>query len=526
MPRAFFAALLLAAAAFAAQTVDGHVVDASTGADLPGVTIILGQPGMHSEHPPYRATTDAGGRFQIADVEDGVYRATYRAAGFWTPHEPSDIAQPSYAVSSSGEPLHIEARLQPIPRLSGRVSDPDGRPVPNVTIRMMQQGRACYLPSCFNFTHELTANENGEFSTADFEQPGTWIFAVVPPASLEPPRSQGQTLTWAESFYPGVTQAPLVAGLAVRSTIALPFLELKLAAAPARRVRGRVTDAEGHPAAKLALTLYNGFGHSLQQLSDDKGEFDFRNATAGEWRLTATRDRDGAKQWAAEAIVIGDRDPEAVTLRLSAPFVLHGRYFVEHPEGAPAYEGDPPDVIAARDLDSFGMDRTMPSVPLGHPNPELAFEIELYPGQYRFELLDQPQAPYYIDAVRLGNASALREEGVAIRSAEEPVSIVLKYGGGAVRGAVEGCNGGRAVLFPSDPALLHAGFIREAKCGANGQFEIANIRPGHYFGLAVNSDTSMDWWPVLTDEAVKQQAVSITVQDGETTRADIRLIRF
>ena len=72
----------------------------------------------------------------------------------------------------------------------------------------MQQGRACYTPSCFLITKELTANENGEFSTTEFQAPGTWLAAAVPPSTLDSPHSPTkEPVAWAETFYPGVPQA-------------------------------------------------------------------------------------------------------------------------------------------------------------------------------------------------------------------------------------------------------------------------------------------------------------------------------
>ena len=53
MLRVILIASMLAAAAFAAQTVDGHVVNSVTGADIPGVDVKLIQAGEVA----YSATT-------------------------------------------------------------------------------------------------------------------------------------------------------------------------------------------------------------------------------------------------------------------------------------------------------------------------------------------------------------------------------------------------------------------------------------------------------------------------------------
>src|ERR1700678_485670 len=75
------AAWLLTSAALAAQTVEGHVINAATGAGIPGVRVrIFATPGAPADGQS--ATTDAQGRFRIEGLEAGAYSARYTAAGF------------------------------------------------------------------------------------------------------------------------------------------------------------------------------------------------------------------------------------------------------------------------------------------------------------------------------------------------------------------------------------------------------------------------------------------------------------
>ena len=76
--RVILIALVLATVDFAAQTVDGHVVNSVTGIDIPGVAVNLIRAGLVT----YSATTDAEGRFRIGAVEAGIYTANYTARGF------------------------------------------------------------------------------------------------------------------------------------------------------------------------------------------------------------------------------------------------------------------------------------------------------------------------------------------------------------------------------------------------------------------------------------------------------------
>lgn len=526
MLRALIAVLILPSGAAAAQIVEGHVVNAATGADLSGATVILGQNRPHPDHEPYRATTDARGRFRIEGVEDGTYIATYRAKGFWTPHEPDDITQPKYAVSAAGGPVHLEGGMQPIPALSGRVLDPAGKAVANATLFLIEQQHPCHTPSCFFVTKQFKTGERGEFSTAEFDRPGIWIAAAVAPDSLAPPQAAGGTaMAWAETFYPGVTDAAVAETMTVQAGVELPFVEIKLATQPARKIRGRILDAHGDPVPLIDVSLTNGFGPRDHEAADDKGNFEFDDLTAGQWRVSAMRDTEDEKLWAGETIRLGDRDVEDVQLRLAEPFLLSGQIVLRAPDGV-STEHELPNVIADYETGDFSGEAAPPSIRIGNPDKKGEFVIQLYPGRYRFVLLEDAPPGFYVESIRVDNADALTPDGVEIDSAAQ-ITVTYAYGGGTIRGTAEGCNGGRVVILPRDPALHLPEFIREARCGPNGEFEIGGVRPGDYHALAIAGGQDPSGWALTNeDELLAKQATRVTVREGETAGAQVKVMRF
>jgi hypothetical protein len=66
--------LILGAACSVAQTVEGSVFDAATGAGVSGVKVEL----LKGEMPLYETITDPGGHFRIDKVSEGDYAARYR----------------------------------------------------------------------------------------------------------------------------------------------------------------------------------------------------------------------------------------------------------------------------------------------------------------------------------------------------------------------------------------------------------------------------------------------------------------
>ena len=130
MLRPILAASLLTAMAYGAQTVDGRVINAATGTGVANVNVIL-----FGGDEPYRTQTDSGGRFHFEDIPDGTYHPFYRARGFWTVlYSLNPRGLPPITVASKGDPVHLDASMQPVPKVSGRVLDPEGKPVAGATI--------------------------------------------------------------------------------------------------------------------------------------------------------------------------------------------------------------------------------------------------------------------------------------------------------------------------------------------------------------------------------------------------------
>lgn len=209
--------VVLATAAGAAQRVDGHVVNALTGVDLGGVAVRLLRAGDDGGDA-YSATTDFQGRFRVEGVQDALYTARYMAPKFWpVPNIVSGSPTP-FAVTSGGEPVRLEAQMQPIPTLSGRVLDGSGKPVPNATVWLLWESKACKEPWCFPFTKQTKSGAKGEYTLGDPEVPGTWLLSATAPSSWKPPAPRdGEALGWAQTFYPDVADAQLAVRVAVQA---------------------------------------------------------------------------------------------------------------------------------------------------------------------------------------------------------------------------------------------------------------------------------------------------------------------
>jgi len=168
MLRLILAAWALAAAAFADQTVEVHVVNAATGAGIPDVALKFLQSGQYL----YAGATGANGLFRIEAATEGAYTVLYKVQNFW-PAEDSDVI---IHVATGAEPVRREIAMYPIGKISGRVLDAAGKPVPNATLYLdlVEVGPAGGMGWMFE------ADEKGDYRS-DLQRPGTWILA--PPAA-------------------------------------------------------------------------------------------------------------------------------------------------------------------------------------------------------------------------------------------------------------------------------------------------------------------------------------------------------
>jgi hypothetical protein len=496
MWRILLGAWIATSTAFSA-IVDGQVVNSVTGDGIMAVTVTL----MQQEHTAYTATTDGHGRFQIDGVKDGVYTPRYRRNAIFIPPPELLPAGAAFQVSGEGSAVHLEARLPPAGKLSGRVLDAGGAPIPGAILTLtLQRGG-------YKFTQRGVADTKGDYHFDDLPFPGAVsIGAAAPPQWNPPEKDDGQNMGWA-AFYPGVTDPEGAARIELPPGGELRDLDIKLTAVPVHRIRGVVVDPRGVPAAGASLYWINPMTLPRVETAKSDGTFEFPFVADGSWGINASLARgDGVMLKTHQAVQVNGHDVE-VKLNLEAPFSIQGKVVVEVPDGFPAPE----------------LPKLKVGNQIGVPDRTSEFTIkDLYPGPYPVQP-DPPPAGYYLDSIRLGSSRAPGPQ-VQILWGDQPLTLTYKHGGGTVRGTIESCGGGELTLMPVDVALRHLTIIRKARCDANSKFEIPAVRPGRYYAFALPFNDRLSPFDDL-DNALIQQSTIVTVVDRELVSPEIRLRR-
>jgi hypothetical protein len=110
----------------------------------------------------------------------------------------------------------------------------------------------------------------------------------------------------------------------------------------------------------------------------------------------------------------------------------------------------------------------------------------VYPGRYHVAVRPVTgmfAQEFYFDSVRLGERDVSMDE-IEVASGLLTLRVVLKTGGGHVRGTVENGSGGILVLVPCDERMRAQQFIR-VSFFKGGSFTLDNVRPGNYYAFAI-----------------------------------------
>jgi hypothetical protein len=483
--------LLAASSTLLSQSIEGTVVDSVTGLPVGGAGVSIEAGGK----PVYQATTDDQGVFRIQPVKAGTYTASFRKSGFL----PSAQGASSAKFDAGSSAIHLQGRLTPLSRVAGRVFDGGGRPVSGAELL-------------------LDGSLTGQTATSDAEgnylfraTPGSYILSARSPIGLRPPAAaEDERLGWAHTYYPSALDRYAAVKILVPTGSDVWGLDITLRATRLVRVGGIVFGDRGDPAAKVtvqAARTDETLSDEIRVVSKEDGSFEFPSLPEGEWRLFAETEGNNSKLRASAVLKVAGHELEWLDLRLMPPFDVTGRVAFLPPEGAKPDKKALVIFLRPSVAGSEGLSQTT-------TDSNGNFKIEnVYPGQYKVVAVS-PGPPYFLNSVRMGNRELLGQY-VDLVSGTVPVEIKFESEGGGVRGMVNDCGSATVVLAPQDSALQEPQFVQTTRCGDQGQFQIANVRPGDYYAFAFNQWGGAAELLSGLDQSLINKAVWVRVERGE-----------
>lgn len=509
------AVFFLAGASMAAQTVEGRVVDALTGQPIPNAQVMLL---VQQGRPEYRANANDQGQYRIENVKAGTYTPRFSAPDYWPSFNPVDAGErPTVVVTSGDGSVRCDGKLQRVPKVSGRVLDGNSNPVRYARVWLIWADPSCRPPLCIGISRELKTDDAGQYSSHEFDAAGAWVIAAAAPSSWKAPEDKdGQSMGWAETYYPNVADRALAQAIEIHGGDDWRGTDIRLAAVPVHRIAGKVVDAAGDPVPKATVTLTRDNGPAFDAETESNGAFAFDAVADGDWTLVAHFGPEATRLIGMRDLRLNG-DAKDFEIELSAPFAIHGRVTVERAEGIPGLEI--PDIFWTRDTQHVRIEAYPPIRPLAVDEKGEFTVANVYPGPYRISVVAAPPPPYYLDSIQVGGIDAA--ESVQILSSAQTVEIRFRSDGGRVTGTAEGC--GAVALIPVAPAHRLPGFLRGAPCGSDGRFDIAAVRPGAYYAVALAAGPR--GFGSLIDDEVRLQndGVAVTVRRNEAISVDLKV---
>jgi Carboxypeptidase regulatory-like domain len=336
-----------------AETIEGSVIRRDSGALLAGARIKLEQPGMD----PLYTRADSTGHFDFPGLPAGDYSVTVELPGFMRSADETFWTLPIPISTRENQPVPVGVKLErqksadgmlrvtatislfPVATISGRVTDPDGTPLPGTRVEIYQKRSSQAMRSLADGTQvtvvaEVTADDRGEFRASRL-LPGAYFLLATPdgPRDLRP------------TYYPhapigGSAEAiELAAGQQARA-------DLRIIHQAGVRVAGRILGLEGVvPESRKLLypTIVLVPLHSVRLdkngqdpvISGDR--FEFPDILPGRYTLHAMFRKQGSQPpvfGGREDVQIGGRNVNDLTLEVHTLPAISG--VVEFAEGCSA----------------------------------------------------------------------------------------------------------------------------------------------------------------------------------------------
>jgi len=375
---------------------------------------------------------------------------------------------------------------QPGGAISGRVFDPDRKPITGVTVqlvrRMYQNGRPILVT-----VQQTTTDENGEYKLPVVSAGRYYVCASyskgfgISSTTYNVPEDGYPPI-----YYPGTPEPEGAAPLDLPAGASLNAIDLTLSRVETLKITGRVSLVDGTPDPDAWLSILPGRSAVYLPLSTRRqairkdGSFEFRGLIPGKYELIADSHSPDGQPIKGRVSVQLVRDLENVDVVLRPGIELAGRIAVENETGdSAAYLLR----VLAVSLRPASDSQIVFSV-VGAVKPDGSFTIrKVGPGDYTLQIGGLPP-DYYIKSAYAGRADVV-ELGLSIfDQSPGPMDIVISPRSGRVEGTVvdnDGApvSGAQVVLIP-EPRLRDREELYKVVQAQNGNFSIRGVRSGSY----------------------------------------------
>jgi len=274
-------------------SVAGVVVDEVSGEPVPDFELVVLQTYKGRGPAPGRIRQkihDAGGRFELKNLDPGVFQLQGRAAGY------ADSNSDEFQVARGQVASGVRIAMNRGGSVAGTVVDKGGKPVENAAVsvrtnKMKDNPIAAIFGSLADGEQEAKArsDKEGKFRI-DLVVPGTYQVAV----------RHGE--------FAGLEQNDVEVR---KNEVSAVRLEVTRGAS----VHGHASDFDGKPLAGATLNLSSKAGDWMTMRADDQGAFKLAALPPGDYTITVQQFNAGTQMGPFESIVVASNSRVTVSLK-------------------------------------------------------------------------------------------------------------------------------------------------------------------------------------------------------------------
>jgi hypothetical protein len=482
----------------------------------------------------FTATSDAGGKFRLENVDPGDYYFQVKRAGFV-----EQTYKPAAANSSegmlhlnAGQELHnIEFRLVPQGALSGKVVDEDGDPV----------GDAMVSASRYSFAsgHRTLApvdtgqvNDRGEFRLGKLP-PGRYylsaeVLAIAAMANPAPPapKDGGPETGYVATYFPRTIDVSDAEPIEVKPGGDLPGFVIHMQKSRVVRVKGTLLGADGKPLKQAQVMLMSGArpgSMRMASVNDPEGKFEIANVPPGTYMAMTMQlfggGTSGAPAVTMQTLTVPSENITDVKLGTVPEATLSGKVTVAG-DGKVAFKG------LSVMLEGEGEGFIMPAT--GRVDESGSFTLKkVATTKYQVSVMNVP-AGTYLKSVQWNGREKLGEAIDFSNGVSGDLLVTLGTDGAAFDAKVT--NGDKpvadatVVLLPEDAAHRNSHTTHKESTDDAGHAAFKDVPPGNYLAFAWEKVEEGDWFDPVFVKAAANDGVRVTIGSKDNQHQDLKVI--
>jgi hypothetical protein len=490
-------------------------------------------------------STDNNGAFEIKDLPAGRYTVTATKGGYaqapFGARRPGDPGTPiELADGQTAEKVNLILTRGGV--IAGTIVDDGGEPVSGAQVSAVRfqyiGGTRRLTPAPAEGSNDRT-DDRGNFRLFGLP-PGDYFVSASYRTNnfMGPGMVSTEQEGFAPTYFPGTPNLAEATRVTVKPGQEVSGASFALIVARMARVRGRVTNSRGEPAAGMMAMLapadpFGGMGIGMNmsnaQVAGD-GTFEFANVAPGRYNLNIRQSgmQNPNAEFAVMPITIGNDDIDNVMVVTHAGATARG--VVTTDDGsAPTFRPDQVSVFPAM-LEPQPMFIGPGS---NRVNDDFTFEVtNLFDRRVFRGTAGGPASGWYLKAV-LFDGLDVTDTGIdfAPGRAYDGIQIVFSRKTTDLSGLVTDDRGtpvldATVLVFPAnrDRWLYQSRFVRTTRPDTNGRYNIRNLPPADdYLIIAVqNLEQGQGGDPEFLAKA-RDEAKAFSLNEGETKAVDLRL---